>query len=73
MFTHKSGHQSTKEIQEADEREEKKQMTNIKRQISKALKDMTIEELALTNKLIIHRRQIHRYFELHKMLGRQIG
>lgn len=56
-----------------EEELDKKQVTSIKRQISKALKDMDIKELALTNKLIIHRKQIERYFELHKILGRQIG
>ena len=73
MFDHKSAHQASQEIMDESNKEMKKQMTNIKRQISKALKDMPIEELALVNKLIIHRTQIERYFNLHKVLGRQLG
>lgn len=65
-----SAHEFVK-IQE--EAEQKQQMISIKRQISKALKEMDIADLALTNKLIIHRKQVQRYFELHKLLGRQIG
>jgi transcription termination factor NusB len=66
----KSAHELVKE---QEERAIKKQMTHIKRLISKQLKDMSIDDLALVNQLIIHRSQIKRYFELHKALGRQIG
>lgn len=66
----KSAHEIVKE---REEKAEKQQMTHIKRLISKQLKEMGIDDLALVNQLIIHRSQIKRYFELHKALGRQIG
>jgi transcription termination factor NusB len=66
----KSAHELVKE---QEEKAIAKQMTHIKRLISKQLKDMSIDDLALVNQLIIHRSQIKRYFELHKALGRQIG
>ena len=59
-----------------EEKQEKalaKQKVHIKRLISKALREMEIEDLALVNKLIIHRKQIERFFNLQKVLGRQIG
>jgi hypothetical protein len=60
-------------LQEQEEKALAKQKVHIKRLISKALREMEIDELALVNQLIIHRKQIKRYFELQKGLGRQIG
>lgn len=68
-----SGHKMSEQYQLEEEKALAKQKIYIKRLISKALREMEIEELALVNKLIIHRSQIKRYFELHKSLGRQIG
>lgn len=73
MLDHKSAHESMDEIQEASDKALAKQKVHIKRLISKALREMEIDDLALVNQLIIHRKQIKRYFELHKTLGRQIG
>ena len=73
MFDHKSGHESMDEIKAESDKALAKQKVHIKRLISKALREMEIEDLALVNQLIIHRSQIKRYFELHKALGRQIG
>ena len=60
-------------VKEQEEKARAKQKTHIKRLISKALREMEIEDLALVNKLIIHRKQIGRFFNLQKVLGRQIG
>ena len=60
-------------LAEQEEKALAKQKTHIKRLISKALREMEIEDLALVNQLIIHRKQIKRFFELQKGLGRQIG
>ena len=71
MFDH---NKTAKEsLAESEEKLEAKNKVRIKRLISLTLRELSVQELALVNKLIIHRKQIAKYFELQKILGRQLG
>ena len=71
MFDHNKS--TEKLLAESEEKLEAKNKVRVKRLISLTLRELSVQELALVNKLIIHRKQIAKYFELQKILGRQLG